>query len=99
MNTLDSKVEFLITLLGSLAQEEDSNISQITRMGIAYCLRAGLRLGRFWGELFGRNFIPFCLIYIEDMRYWFANTANGRVRRTGVGNPEVICHGDVRVKS
>ena len=31
----------LITLLGSLAQEESSNISQITRMGIAYRFQEG----------------------------------------------------------
>ena len=41
VNTLDSKGEFLITLLGSLAQEESSNISQITRMGIAYRFQEG----------------------------------------------------------
>ena len=41
VNTLDSKGEFLITLLGSLAQEESSNISQITKMGIAYRFQEG----------------------------------------------------------
>jgi len=41
VNTLDSKGEFLITLLESLAQEESSNISQITRMGIAYRFQEG----------------------------------------------------------
>ena len=41
VNTLNSKGEFLITLLGSLAQEESSNISQITRMGIAYRFQEG----------------------------------------------------------
>ncbi|SPF43276.1 Site-specific recombinase, DNA invertase Pin (fragment) [Candidatus Desulfosporosinus infrequens] len=41
VNTLDSKGEFLITLLGSLAQEESSNISQITRMGIVYRFQEG----------------------------------------------------------
>ena len=41
VNTLASKGEFLITLLGSLAQEESSNISQITRMGIAYRFQEG----------------------------------------------------------
>ena len=34
VNTLDSKGEFLITLLGSLAQEESSTISQITKRGL-----------------------------------------------------------------
>lgn len=38
---IDSKGEFLITLLGSLAQEESSNISQITKMGIAYRFQEG----------------------------------------------------------
>ncbi|WP_088187107.1 recombinase family protein [Desulfosporosinus sp. FKA] len=41
VNTLDSKGEFLITLLGSLAQEESSNLSQITRMGISYRFQEG----------------------------------------------------------
>jgi len=41
VNTLDSKGEFLITLFGSLAQEESSNISQITRMEIAYRFQEG----------------------------------------------------------
>jgi DNA invertase Pin-like site-specific DNA recombinase len=41
VNTLDSKGEFLITLLGSLAQEESSNLSQITKMGIAYRFQEG----------------------------------------------------------
>ena len=41
VNTLDSNGEFLITLLGSLAQEESSNISQITKMGIAYRFQEG----------------------------------------------------------
>lgn len=40
VNALDSKGEFS-TLLGSLAQEESSNISQITRMGIAYRFQEG----------------------------------------------------------
>ncbi len=41
INTLDSKGEFLITLLGSLAQEESSNLSQITKMGISYRFQEG----------------------------------------------------------
>jgi DNA invertase Pin-like site-specific DNA recombinase len=41
VNTLDSKGEFLITLLGSLAQEESSNLSQITKMGISYRFQEG----------------------------------------------------------
>ena len=36
VNTLDSKGEFLITLLGSLAQEESNSLSQATRMGIVF---------------------------------------------------------------
>ncbi|MDR3540493.1 MAG: recombinase family protein [Desulfosporosinus sp.] len=41
VNTLDSRGEFLITLLGSLAQEESSNLSQITKMGISYRFQEG----------------------------------------------------------
>ncbi|WP_088186063.1 recombinase family protein [Desulfosporosinus sp. FKA] len=41
VNILDSKGEFLITLLGSLAQEESSNFSQITKMGISYRFQEG----------------------------------------------------------
>ena len=40
-NTLDSKGEFLITLLGSLAQEESNSLSQATRMGIAFRFQEG----------------------------------------------------------
>ncbi len=39
MSTLGDSLHF--TLLGSLAQEESSNISQITRMGIAYRFQEG----------------------------------------------------------
>lgn len=41
MNTLDSKGEFLITLLGSLAQEESNSLSQSTRMGIVFKFQEG----------------------------------------------------------
>lgn len=41
INTLDGRGDFLITLLGSLAQEESSNLSRITRMGIVYRFQEG----------------------------------------------------------
>ena len=41
VNTLDSKGEFLITLLGSLAQEESNSLSQATRMGIVFKFQEG----------------------------------------------------------
>lgn len=41
VNTLDSKGEFLITLLGSLAQEESNSLSQATRMGIVFRFQEG----------------------------------------------------------
>lgn len=41
VNTLDSKGEFLITLLGSLAQEESRSISTNTKWGIAHKFKQG----------------------------------------------------------
>ena len=41
INTLDGRGDFLITLLGSLAQEESSNLSRVTRMGIVYRFQEG----------------------------------------------------------
>lgn len=41
INTLDGRGDFLITLLSSLAQEESSNLSRVTRMGIVYRFQEG----------------------------------------------------------
>lgn len=41
VNTLDSKGDFMLTLLGSLAQEESNSISQASRQGIVYRFQAG----------------------------------------------------------
>jgi len=41
VNTLDSKGEFMISLLGSLAQEESNSLSQATRMGIVFRFQSG----------------------------------------------------------
>ncbi len=41
VNTLDSKGDFLLTLLGSLAQEESHSISQASKQGIVYRFREG----------------------------------------------------------
>ena len=50
VNTMESKGEFLITILGSLAQQESESISQNITMGIEYRFREGK--GRIpWGML------------------------------------------------
>ncbi len=41
VNTLDSKGDFMLTLLGSLAQEESNSISQASRQGIVYRFQEG----------------------------------------------------------
>ena len=41
VNTLDSKGDFMLTLLGSLAQEESNSISQASKQGIVYRFQAG----------------------------------------------------------
>jgi DNA invertase Pin-like site-specific DNA recombinase len=58
VNTLDSKGEFMITLLGSLAQEESNNLSKITRMGIVYRFQSGklmINHSRFLGYTKNEN--------------------------------------------
>jgi len=41
VNTLDSRGDFMISLLGSLAQEESNNLSKVTRIGIVYRFQEG----------------------------------------------------------
>ncbi len=49
INTLDGRGDFLITLLGSLAQEERSNLSKVTRIGIVYRFQEGkIRINHNW---------------------------------------------------
>lgn len=49
INTLDGRGDFLITLLSSLAQEESSNLSKVTRMGIVYRFQEGkIRVNHKW---------------------------------------------------
>jgi len=49
VNTLDSKGDFMISLLGSLAQEESNNLSKVTRLGIVYRFQEGkIRVNHNW---------------------------------------------------
>lgn len=58
VNTLDSKGEFLITLLGSLAQEESRSLSTNTRWGIVHRFQQGeikINHNRFLGYTKNEN--------------------------------------------